>query len=345
MMNKFFSTAIALCIGLLPVSAQSQDQAPVKPFQHLDLDVNAGTTGLGLELASPLSRDVRVRAGFSFMPHWHRDMDFTVQVGDTPESKYDAQGNRVETRFDRLQQRMKELTGYEVNETITLEGTPKYYNFNLLVDVYPLRNKHWHVTAGFYWGNRTLADAVVSREDMTTMLAVGLYNNMYTKAVNDQPFVSVNNTDVYNSDLAEKLISYGRMKYRVGDLKSTGEAAYVEPDANGIIQAVAKVNAFKPYIGFGYDGALSKKDDSWRVGFDAGVMFYGGKPQVLTESTVETITEDPITGIQTYTYSKQMIDLARDVDNYPKNIKSKMNLLKAMVVFPVLNVKIAKRIF
>jgi hypothetical protein len=344
-MGKLFSTAIVAFLTTVPACAQPPVTTSHQVFQHLEVTAPAGTTGLGIELGSYLGERVRVRAGLSAMPHWREDMKFSVQVGDKPESKYDAQGNRVETKFDKLQKRMKELTGYDVDETISMEGVPRYYNFSMLVDVFPFGNRHWHITGGFFWGNKLLADAIVSRDDMTTMLAVGMYDNMYTKAINNDPFVSVNGNDIYNSELADRLISYGRMKYRIGDMKSTGEACYVEPDANGLIKAVAKVNAFKPYIGFGYDGVLSKKDDSWRVGFDAGMMFYGGMPQVLTERTIETVTEDPETGIKTYTYTKEEVDMARDVTNYPKNIKSKMNLLKAMVVFPVLNVKISKRIF
>ncbi|AGB28100.1 hypothetical protein Prede_0746 [Prevotella dentalis DSM 3688] len=342
MTNRVCFSCITLLLCTLPMAAQTQEQSPIKPFRNLDVSVSAGTTGLGLEVGSDISEMVRLRAGFSFMPHWSDDMKFGVQVGDKPESKYDAQGNRVKTKFDRLQARMKELTGFNVDETIHLQGKPKFYNFSLLVDVMPFANKQWHLTAGFYWGNNKLADAVVSQEDMTTMLAVGIYNNMYSKAINNQPFVTINGNDVYNESLANKLISYGRMKYRIGDMKSTGEACYAEPDANGLIKAEAIINNFKPYLGFGYESQLGRADNHWKIGFDAGILFWGGRPRVYTERTIEHITEDEETGIKTYNYTKEKVDIVRDVTNYRKNIKGKINFLKALPLFPVLNVKLTK---
>ena len=50
---------------------------------------------------------------------------------------------------------------------------------NLLVDVFPFKNnKHWHFTAGFYWGNSTIGKAYNTTEDMPSLVAVGIYNNM-----------------------------------------------------------------------------------------------------------------------------------------------------------------------
>ncbi|MBM6992905.1 MAG: hypothetical protein I3J02_06555 [Prevotella sp.] len=318
---------------------------PIIPFHNLDVSLSAGSTGIGLELSSDISKTVRLRAGFSMMPQWSKDMKFGVQVGDEVEAQYDANGNRVETKFDRLQKRMKELTGYDVDENIYMVGKPRFWNFSLLADVMPLANKHWHVTAGFYWGNAKLADAIVSRDDMTTMLAVGMYNNMYTKAMNQEPFVTMDGIDVYNQDLSDKLIRYGRMKYSLGSMKSTGEQCYTEPDANGIIKAEAIVNNFKPYLGFGYDGRLGKDGDGWKIGVDAGVLFYGGAPHLYTDRTVETVSTDPASGATVYSYTKERVDLTRDVTNYRQNIEGKMKIIKALVVYPVLNVKITKTLF
>ncbi|MDD4534433.1 MAG: hypothetical protein PHC48_08165 [Prevotella sp.] len=344
-MHKILFPLAVLLFVCTPIAAQNNETDTIRSFKNLDVSVSAGSTGLGLDLSSKISSMFRLRAGFSFMPHWIDDMKFSVQVGDKAESKYDAQGNRIETKFDRLQTRMKELTGFEVDETIHLEGKPKYYNFSLLLDVMPLVNKHWYVTGGFFWGNEKIADAIVSRDDMTTMLAVGMYNNMYTKAMNNQPFVTVNGNDIYNDALAEKLTRYGRMKYSIGDMKATGEPCYVEPDESGLIKAVAIANKLKPYIGVGYDGRLGRAEEGWKIGFDAGVLFYGGVPHIYTDRTIENVTTDEITGEKHYTFTKKRVDMARDVINYKKNIKTKMSIIKAMPVFPVLNVKITKTIF
>lgn len=353
-MKRILLSALIATSAVMPLQAiaqeSSQESSSVlhtltmdeKPFRNYDVSISAGTTGLGIEAATKVSSIVRLRAGLSFMPHWTHDMDFEVRVGDEPARRYDKDGNRIETKFDRLQSRMKDLTGYDVDDKLTMEGKPKYWNASLIVDVMPFRNKHWYVSAGFYWGNSLLADAEVAKGDMTTMLAVGMYDNMYLKAANYEPFYSYNGQDIYNEDIADKIRSYGRMQYYIGKMKGTDENCYIDPDADGLIRVKAKVNKFKPYVGFGYQGRLSKKEPKWKVGFDAGILFYGGKPHVYTDRTVEHKVEDEETGFVTYSYSKERIDMARDLYDYPRNIKHKIGLLKALVVFPVVNVKITR---
>ena len=85
---------------------------------------------------------------------------FPIEVGGEPAEKYDANGNRVESRFDRLAKTLKELTGYNVDNHVEMIGKPTMNNFKLLVDVFPFKtNKHWHFTAGFYLGPSQFARA------------------------------------------------------------------------------------------------------------------------------------------------------------------------------------------
>lgn len=325
-------------------SAQSfaESYSARQPFRNLGISVTGGSMGIGVEAATKISNLFRVRAGVSTMPHWKRDMNFEVRVGNETARQYDSNGNRVESKFDRLRTRMRDLTGYDVDDQIVMEGRPKYWNAKLILDITPFTNKHWYLSAGFYLGNKLFADAEVSKDDMTTMLAVGLYNNMYLKAMNDEPFVTYNNQDVYNDQLADRLRNYGRMQYLIGYMKGSGEPCYADPDENGIIKVKAHVNRFKPYVGFGYQGRLSKAEPQWEVGFDAGMLFWGGKPHVYTDRTVMVAEEDPETGATKYSYSKERVDMARDLKDYPSNIKNKMSLLKSLVVMPVLDVKITR---
>jgi hypothetical protein len=344
MTRKTILLSLVILFTSVPIIAQQNDQQP-KAFNNIDLNMTAGTTGIGVELSTKLSKVVGIRAGFSFMPHFLYNMHFTAQVGDTPESKYDEQGNRVETKFDKLQATMKDYTGFTVDEDLTMEARPKFYNFSVLVDVHPFKNKNWYLTGGIYWGNSTFADSQVSQDDMITTLAVGLYNNMYTKSINNEPFYHVNNMDVYNEEMAERFISYGRMHYSIGTLKSTGEQCYIEPDEAGYIRATAKVNPLKPYIGFGYSGRMTKNNDNWKIGIDAGVMFWGGQPAIYIDRTIETASIDSDTGISSYSYSTETIDMTRDLKDYKNNIKSKMNFIKTLGVYPVINLKISRKLW
>ena len=64
-------------------------------FKHLDVAVTAGTTGIGAELAMPLSETVQVRAGFSVMPSIKVPMHFKVALPNDPVT--DKNGNKIET--------------------------------------------------------------------------------------------------------------------------------------------------------------------------------------------------------------------------------------------------------
>ena len=108
MKGLVLSVFITMC-GL-PASAQSSLQETLDEyhmFNHLDASVTLGTTGIGFDLATPVTNYAQLRVGYSFMPSFHKSMYFGVQVGDIPESKYDANGNRVETKFEKMARVLK----------------------------------------------------------------------------------------------------------------------------------------------------------------------------------------------------------------------------------------------
>ena len=85
-------------------------------FQHLDVALSLGITGIGIEVASPICEIAQVRVGYEFMPHFHYSVNFPVEVGGEPAVKYDDNGKRVQSRFDRLAKNLKELTGLEADD-------------------------------------------------------------------------------------------------------------------------------------------------------------------------------------------------------------------------------------
>lgn len=163
------------------LKSQPDADAPVldKDFQlfnHLDLSVTGGTTGIGFDLASPIGSSVQLRAGFSAMPHWEYDMHFHVQVGDDAATS--------SSKFQRLSGLLKDFTGYKVDEDVRMIGKPSYHQLKMMVDVMPFQNKNWHFTAGFYLGPKKFAQAFNSTEDMPSLVAVGIYNKFYDKVAN-----------------------------------------------------------------------------------------------------------------------------------------------------------------
>lgn len=342
-MKKMIKT---LCLTALLIiangaMAQSDTIVSVKPFKHLDLNITTGTTGLGIELGTPISDMFSVRAGYSFVPKFHHNMDFAIQVGEEAESKWDENGNRVETKFDRLAKRLEEVTGMTVDDNVRMIGEPTFHNWHLLVDVRPFRNKSWHLTTGFYFGPSDIAKAYNSTEEMQTLMGVNLYNNIYDKVLNREPIYG----DIYLSPwegIGEQLIQYGRMGILVGEFAnqyktdSDGnimkdadgnpirKTYFMEPDADGMVKATMKVNSFKPYLGFGYGGRISKKSDEYYISFDCGVMFWGGKPDLITHDGT---------------------NLSKDVIIARGDVKSYVDLMNKFCVYPVINLKLTKRIF
>ncbi len=312
-------------------------------FQHLDFSVTLGTTGVGFDVASPIGKYVQVRAGFEIMPRFTKIMKFDLTINGKPVRRYDENGNRIETPYDKLKEFMYDFTGLEVEDHADMEGKPTINNAKFLVDVFPFKNnKHWRITAGIYWGPSQFAEAVNTTETMVSLVSCAIYNKMYDKAINNEPLIDFSKfTDLKNvgmtldSRVIEKFKSFGRLGFAVGyyshdmtDSKGVehkaGERYILEPDEHSMVSVVAKSNPFKPYIGFGYGGSLLKGRDDWRVSFDCGAMFWGGTPDLIMHDGM---------------------NLIKDVENIGGQVGTYVNLSKAFKVYPVLSFRLTKRIF
>ncbi|MBQ5751133.1 MAG: hypothetical protein IIV86_07380 [Bacteroidaceae bacterium] len=302
-MKKFILLFATLSAAFLSTSAQK-----VSAFEHLDIGVTLGTTGVGIDVATPLSEQFRVRAGFSFVPEFDVKMNFDMD-GEN--------GSNVNSVADKF----ADLTGLAIDDNIDMIGQPNIFNGNLLVDFYPIKNVNFHVTAGFYVGSSRIASACNAIEDMATLVSASMYNNIYDNIEAGEPIFG----DVYLSpELEEKFLSYGRMGVHLGNRVDTGEPYIMEPDENSTVKVDVFVNSFKPYLGVGYGGKLAKNNDCVRIAFDAGVMFWGGAPKVVTHDGV---------------------DLVRDVENIGGKVGEYISIAKALQVYPVLNLKLSFRVF
>lgn len=307
-------------------------------FQHLDLSVTAGSTGIGIDLATPIGQYVQLRAGYEVMPRFTKTMEFDLTIKGQPVRRYDENGNRVETTFDKLKDFLYDFTGYDVEDHADMVGKPTMSNAKVLVDVFPFKNnKHWHFTAGFYWGPSTFAEAENSTETMITLVSTGMYNKMYDKAIAGQPLIDFSKfTDMKNltieldDNVIKKFESFGRLGFSVGyyshdvDGHQKGDRYILEPDDDSMVRVKAQSWAFKPYLGFGYGGRLLKKRDDWKVSFDLGAMFWGGTPDLYTHDGT---------------------NLTKDVENINGKVGDYVELFRAFKVYPVLSFRLTKRIF
>lgn len=325
-MKKFIIAIIGLASALFtfPALADEVNDAPGKKerniFNTLEIAANIGTTGLGLELATPITEWAKVRVGFDCMPHFKRNLQFTV------ENYID---DRLVDNFDRINEMMSNQTGYPINRNIKLESKPTMETFRLLVDVYPFRaNRHWHFTAGFFVGGSSIGTSINTPDDMSSLMGVKMYQSLYENATSedfvrnpkDYPLFGILTFDEETAkSFQKKMLSAGQLGIYAGDYED-GTPCMLLPDEEGILELKTKVNAFRPYLGFGYGGNLSR-DGKWQASVDAGVQFWGGAPK-LTASDGTVLN---------------------DLTNLSKETKSYIDLMKALPVYPTIDLRISYR--
>ena len=311
MRKKIFTFAM-LCSLFFTANAQK-----TSAFEHLDLGVIVGSTGVGFDLAVPVNDQFRVRAGFSFIPEFDVKMNFGIEG-----RRKDENGNWVSTKFDSMAEQFKNFTSLEINDNVDMLGNPDFYNGNLLVDFFPVKNSAFRITAGFYIGQSKIANSCNTIEDMPSLLGVSMYNNFYDKIEAGEP---VFGDDVYlDPEMEEKFLRHGRLGIHIGDKVGSGDPYMMYPDENSTVKADIFVNSFKPYLGVGYGGKLTEKNENIRIEFDAGAMFWGGTPEVVTHDGT---------------------DLAKDVENIGGKVGDYVRFVKSLKVYPVLNVKVSFRLF
>ena len=288
---------------------------PKNRFKHLEASLTVGTTGIGIDIATPISQYVQIRAGYDYMPRFHRKYRFDVQGDGQAPSKYDDSGNRQETQFSKIANYMYKNYGSDLADYVDLKGKLTMSNFKLLVDVYPFQyDKAWHITAGIYWGPREFARMDNVPEAETTLKIIQQYNEIYRSASDGDEVKSYG------------LLSIGMGNYshnfKQGNKECLMNGAYqMEPSDECTVEISGTSNAIKPYIGLGYGGRLLPKRNDWKITGELGVLIWGGTPSQITHDNT---------------------NLSKDVKDYPHKITG---IIKALKVYPVLSVRIAKTIF
>ncbi len=339
-----FLVAAAMMVS---VSASAQmDKQPWDKFNHLNVGVTLGTTGLGVEASMPINNYLWVRSGLSFMPRFEVPMTFEIQVGDDPATSKE--------KFEKLSGALESFTGKPVSDKVYMTGKAKMWNWNVLFDIYPFQqNLHWRFTAGFFLGPSNVAEAFNQTESMSSLVALDIYNNMYYKlhGLSLAELVDVKLIDLsqlgdqykdiyFDPLLLQKLqqgldgagpmgLYLGNYSHDITDedgnvIHKKGDPYVMTPNDEHMVKAEMKVNAFKPYIGFGYDGRLVKGNDRLHVGFDAGIMLWGGKPSL---------------------YAHDGTDLINDVEGITGKVGDYVDMMSKLVVYPVANVRFTYTIF
>lgn len=127
-------------IGLMgTMTVQAQDKVEeFGLFDHLSAGISLGTTGIGFEVAAPVTDYLQARVGYSFMPKIKVKGDQSLKSTNAIFKKDDG-------------------TGYY--DEISYEGELNMNDFKLLVDFYPFKRSTFRVTAGAYIGPSKIISA------------------------------------------------------------------------------------------------------------------------------------------------------------------------------------------
>lgn len=280
---------IAVLLSALFLSAYGY--AEVKPFEHLSVGFNAGTTGVGVDVSAPMCDYVRLRTGFTYLPHFKMQSKFGVE----------STGAVGADDFSKIQNMMQNFTSAKVDDHVTMNMEPKMNQFKLLVDIMPFKNnKHWNFTVGFYAGKSKIGRAVNVAEAAPTLLGVNIYNQFYTNICLEESFIGGieiggNTVEFELPDGAQNAFKKrGMLGMPLGTFKN-GDKAVMVPNSSGSVVAEMKVNKFRPYVGVGYTTSLCK-DHSWNLTVDAGILIFGRSPRVYVDN-VYRIDKDYIAGV------------------------------------------------
>jgi hypothetical protein len=150
-------TLIALCAVAVLQSASAQ---------RFGIGLEAGTTGVGAELAVTIGNNLAVRGGFTFLPYTYKDT-YAVDLDENWTRQMDeAIGDNQQIR-DALAAKGLPTSSGELNTNLDLSVKSGLLNGKLLLDYYPWKSYSFHLTGGVYYGKDHLANATTALPDET----------------------------------------------------------------------------------------------------------------------------------------------------------------------------------
>lgn len=262
-------------------------------LSHMDVGVNVGTTGLGIDVAVPIGNYVRLRAGYNYMPRISLNANFTVETSkggignlidkiDRIEEKFEEYGIDMNSEsFAEYKALFDKFSKVERKDYVTMALKPNLHQFKFMVDVLPFRNnKHWSFTAGFFVGPSTVGYAENLEKEALMLEGVNAYNDIYR----NYPEYGINGSYLHRvgKENDDPFYKHGLAGFCLGRF-ADGDMALMVPGEDASAKAEMVVNKVRPYVGFGYNTSLSE-DKRWRLNVDAGVMFLFGSPSVYVDN-------------------------------------------------------------
>lgn len=176
-MKKLMMMAVILLAGVGSVMAQSDYKRGI--FNHVGLNVGAGTEGISVGVAAPVTNFLEVEAGVNIMPSFKLSGDLDVDINMPQES--DIQ--------------------YPSSATIHAEGSFDRTTFNVKANLYPFGGgSKFFIAAGLSIGGEKIAEVTGSCDELRKFSE----NNLHTPELKDQFRKAISaNLGGYNLELDE----------------------------------------------------------------------------------------------------------------------------------------------
>jgi hypothetical protein len=179
-MKKLLTILCVAACSLFAGQAAKAESAILGIGNHLGVDLNIGTTGIGVELSTPITPFVQARAGISIMPGIKFHVDSEV------EDEYEVNGQYYSDIYD-----------------MQLDGSLKRVQGSLIFNIYPFGNKSsFFVALGGYFGGQDIVSITGSCPDAASLsdgnyVEVGNYRLPLDKNGNAEGSLRVKNFRPY----------------------------------------------------------------------------------------------------------------------------------------------------
>ena len=147
-MKKLMMMAVILLAGVGSVMAQSDYKRGI--FNHIGLNVGAGTEGISVGVAAPVTNFLEVEAGVNIMPSFKLSGDLDVDVPENPSWPDLPNGQK-----------------YPTEATIHVDGDFSRTTFNVKANLYPFGGgSKFFIAAGLSIGGEKIAEVTGSCDEL-----------------------------------------------------------------------------------------------------------------------------------------------------------------------------------
>ena len=254
-MNRIIAVISTLVLAASSAGAQ-------QAFNSLSFGLEAGTTGVGVELAMPVVTDhIVVKLGFNAPSlSYNFPLSLSMDQANASIDKLNAQFRSLGIS-EQIQSRVSDM---QVNLRLVLNLS----TVKLMFEYYPFRKSSFHLTFGAYFG---MGDNFLS----ATMTADQSSWDSFT-ALRDE-------IDALNAKYQHL---EGYTEYNLDDIQyNIGNRTYalMEKDGTAYADASLLVNRARPYFGLGFGRSVPEGHFGFQ--FDLGV-WYHGTPTLSSENEV-----------------------------------------------------------